>query len=89
MPDLSVLVHGLGKEANTVVTVSLEELGSRTSLGGLLSHIESKLGCKAWRIKADALREVDDTSPVDQSIRNLLVFTPPLQVITLHRHGAL
>ena len=78
MPDLSVRICGLGRRMEVVV-VPLGELGNPT-LGGLLNHVESKLGCKAERIKADVLRELDDTSPVEESISSLLAFSYPLKV---------
>jgi hypothetical protein len=79
MPDLSVRVSGLDKRPKTVA-LPLEELVNLT-LGGLLNHVESKLGCKVERITADALRELLDTSPVEESIDKLFAFTSPLQVM--------
>ena len=78
MPDLSVCVFGL-PEGMKVVAVPLEEVEDPT-LGGLLNHVESKLGCKTERVQVDALRELDDASPVEECVRNLFAFSSPLQV---------
>ena len=75
MPDLSVRISGLDGGMK-VVAVPLEEVEDPT-LGGLLKHVESKLGCKAERFRADALRELDDASPAEESISRLFAYSSP------------
>ena len=78
MPELSVRIFGLSGGAQEIA-VALGEVVGKPTLGGLVCHLESKLGYKADRVKADALEEIDDTIPVDELIESLFGCAP-LQV---------
>jgi len=75
IPELSVRIFGLS-DGTQEIAVALGEVVGKPTLGGLVRHLESKLGYKADRVKADALEELDDTSPVDQLMESLFGCAP-------------
>ena len=82
MPDVSVRICGLAGGMEVVaVPLDLEEVRGNPTLGGLLNHVESKLGCKAERARADALQELGDNIPIEQYFHSLFAFTCPLQQV--------